>query len=61
MKFFRVWNALAKQRMDGAWIQLAASVQPGHDEDEADRILVDFTKSVNPLMSRLCLINLSIV
>lgn len=52
VKFFLVWDALAKQRTDGALIRLTASVLPGHDEDEADRILVDFTKSVNPLMSR---------
>jgi EpsI family protein len=52
VKFFLVWDALAKQRTDGALIRLSASVQPGHDEDEADRILVDFTKSVNPLVSR---------
>jgi hypothetical protein len=31
---------------------LTASVQPGHDEEEADKVLADFTKSVNPLMSR---------
>ena len=52
VKIFLFWDALAKQRTDGALIRLTASVQPGHDEDEADRILVDFTKSVNPLMSR---------
>jgi EpsI family protein len=52
VKFFLVWDALAKQRTDGALIRLTASVQPGHDEEEADRILVDFTKAVNPLMSR---------
>jgi exosortase D (VPLPA-CTERM-specific) len=52
VKFFLVWDALAKQRTDGALIRLTASVQPGHDEDEADRTLVDFTKSANPLMSR---------
>ena len=52
VKFFLVWDALAKQRTDGALIRLSASVQPGHDEDDADRILVDFTQSVNPLVSR---------
>ncbi len=52
VKFFLFWDALAKQRTDGALIRLTASVQPGHDEGEADRVLADFTKSVNPLMSR---------
>ena len=52
VKFFLFWDALAKQRTDGALIRLTASVQPGHDEDEADRVLADFTQSVNPLMSR---------
>jgi exosortase D (VPLPA-CTERM-specific) len=52
VKFFLFWDALAKQRTDGALIRLTASVQPGHDEDEADRVLADFTKSVNPLMSQ---------
>jgi exosortase D (VPLPA-CTERM-specific) len=52
VKFFLVWDALVKQRTDGALIRLTASIQPGHDEDEADRTLVDFTKAANPLMSR---------
>ena len=52
VKFFLFWDALAKQRTDGALIRLTATVQPGHDEEEADRVLVDFTQSVNPLMSR---------
>jgi EpsI family protein len=52
VKFFLVWDSLAKQRTDGALIRLTASVQPGHDEEEADKVLADFTKSVNPLMSR---------
>ena len=52
VKFFLFWDALAKQRTDGALIRLTASVQPGHEEDEADRVLADFTQSVNPLMSQ---------
>ncbi|TKB73739.1 MAG: VPLPA-CTERM-specific exosortase XrtD [Nitrospira sp.] len=52
VKFFLFWDALAKQRTDGALIRLTASVQPGHEENEADRVLADFTKSVNPLMSQ---------
>lgn len=52
VKFFLVWDALAKQRTDGALIRLTASVQPGHDEEEADRILAAFTKAANPLMNR---------
>lgn len=52
VKFFLFWDALAKQRTDGALIRLTASVQPGHEEEEADRVLADFTKSVNPLMSQ---------
>lgn len=52
VKLFLFWDALAKQRTDGALIRLTALVQPGQDEEEADRVLADFTKSVNPLMSR---------
>ena len=52
VKFFLLWDALAKQRTDGALIRLTTLVQPGHDEEEADRVLIDFTQSVNPLMSR---------
>ena len=52
VKFFLVWDALGKQRTDGALIRLTASVQPGHDEEEADRVLAEFTQSVNPLLSR---------
>ena len=52
VKLFLFWDALAKQRTDGALIRLTASVQPGHNEEEADRALADFTQSVNPLMSQ---------
>jgi EpsI family protein len=52
VKFYLVWDGLAKQRTDGALIRLSASIQPGHNEDEADRKLLDFAKAVNPLMSR---------
>ena len=52
VKFFLVWDAMTRQRTDGALIRLSASVRPGLDELEADRKLVDFTKAVNPLVSR---------
>lgn len=52
VKFYLVWDALWKQRTDGALIRLTAAVQPGHNEDEADRILVDFSRAANPFMSR---------
>ncbi len=52
VKFFLVWDALAKQRTDGALIRLSASIQPGQDEEKADWKLREFAKAVNPLMSR---------
>lgn len=52
VKFFLVWDALAKRRTDGALIRLSAPVQPGQDEGETDGVLLDFAKAANPLISR---------
>jgi exosortase D (VPLPA-CTERM-specific) len=52
VKFFLVWDALVRQRTDGALVRLSAAIRPGQDEDEADRKLLEFAKAVNPLMSR---------
>jgi len=52
VKWFLMWDALTKQRTDGALIRLSAAVQPGQDEGEVDRVLLDFTKAVNPFISR---------
>jgi len=52
VKWFLIWDALVMQRTDGALIRMSAPVQPGYDEDETDRLLVDFVKTFNPVMSR---------
>lgn len=52
VKAYLFWDALTRQRTDGALIRLAASVRPGRDEGEADDRLQDFARAVQPLVGR---------
>jgi exosortase D (VPLPA-CTERM-specific) len=52
VKLFLLWDAVTRGRTDGALVRLTASVQPGHEEGEADGVLQEFARSVSPLLSR---------
>ena len=51
VKWFLFWDAMTRNRTDGALVRLTAFVNPGEDEAAADARLVEFAKVVNPYLS----------
>jgi len=51
VKWFLFWDAMTRNRTDGALVRLTAFVNPGEDEAAADDRLVEFAKVVNPYLS----------
>ena len=51
VKFYLLWDALTKNRTDGALVRLMAAVAPGESEAEAERRLVSFAGTVRPLLT----------
>lgn len=51
VKVLLFWDALVRQRSDGAMIRLTASLLPGEDETAVDRRLQQFASLVQPMMS----------
>jgi len=52
VKWYLFWDALAKNRTDGALVRLTTPVQPGDDLKLADQRLIEFAKQVQPLMDQ---------
>jgi len=46
VKWYLFWDALTRNRSDGALVRLTTMVNPGEDLDEADRRLEDFARQV---------------
>jgi EpsI family protein len=51
VKWFLFWDAMTRNRTDGALVRLTAFVNPGEDQASADARLVKFAKVVNPYLS----------
>ncbi|MGB7934457.1 MAG: exosortase C-terminal domain/associated protein EpsI, partial [Gammaproteobacteria bacterium] len=51
VKWFLFWDAMTRNRTDGALVRLTAFVNPGEDEAAADDRLVEFARVVNPYLS----------
>ena len=51
VKALLFWDALVRQRSDGAMIRLTAPLLPGEDESAVDRRLQQFASLVQPMMS----------
>jgi len=51
VKWYLFWDAMTRNRTDGALVRLTALVQPGGDLADADRQLVDFAQAVYPYLS----------
>lgn len=52
VKWYLFWDALTKNRTDGALVRLTTAVQPGEDLGLAEQRLVSFTKQIQPLMDK---------
>ncbi len=48
VKWFLFWDALTRNRSDGALVRLTAYVKPGESLEAADQQLVEFTQAVAP-------------
>ena len=51
VKWFIFWDAMTKNRTDGAMVRLITDIKPGEDFADADRRLSDFIKKLNPHLS----------
>ncbi len=47
VKWFLFWDALTRNRTDGALVRITTSVKPGQDVDEAEKSLKDFARNVS--------------
>jgi EpsI family protein len=52
VKWYRLWDALVKNRSDGALVRLATSVEPGADAGAAEKRLDGFLRAFQPELSR---------
>ena len=52
VKLYLLWDALSRQRTDGALVRLAALVGPGESEAAVDRRLQQFAAVVGRALSR---------
>ncbi len=51
VKWYLLWDAMTRNRTDGALVRLTAFIDPGDDLAAADGRLVEFVKVVNPYLS----------
>ena len=52
VKFYLFWDALTRQRSDGALIRLSASVGSGESEQDVETRLLEFSRTIHPQLSR---------
>ena len=51
VKWYLLWDSLARNRSDGALVRLTTYIVPGEDIAEADRMLTSFTRDVGSLLT----------
>jgi len=52
VKFYLFWDALTRQRSDGALIRLSTAVEPGESEQQVEHRLLEFARSIQPQLNR---------
>lgn len=52
VKFYLLWDALTRQRSDGALIRLSATVEPGESEQDVENRLLGFARQIHPQLTR---------
>ncbi len=50
MKLYTFWDALTRQRTDGALVRLITPVLPGKQGEDAEKRLQEFTKQIVPIL-----------
>jgi EpsI family protein len=51
LKLYNFWDALTRQRTDGALVRLIPPVYPNESVEDADRRLVSFTREIVPVLN----------
>ena len=51
MKWYTFWDALTRQRTDGALVRLITPVYPGEDVAQAEQRLTAFTQAIVPVLN----------
>jgi EpsI family protein len=51
LKWYNFWDALTRQRTDGALVRLITPVYPNESVEDADKRLVGFTKEIVPVLN----------
>jgi EpsI family protein len=51
MKIYNFWDALTRQRTDGALVRLVTPVYPNESVDDADKRLAGFTREIVPVLN----------
>ena len=51
MKWYTFWNALTRQRTDGALVRLITPVYPNEDVAQAEVRLTAFTREIVPVLN----------
>ena len=52
VKLYLLWDAMTRQRSDGALIRLSAAVDPGEDEQAVEQRLLKFAQRIQPQLYR---------
>lgn len=52
LKWYNFWDALTRQRTDGALVRLITPVYPNESVDDADRRLTAFTQEIVPVLNQ---------
>jgi EpsI family protein len=51
MKWYNFWDALTRQRTDGALVRLITPVYAGEEAADADKRLAAFTTAIVPVLN----------
>jgi EpsI family protein len=51
LKIYNFWDALTRQRTDGALVRLITPVYPGEDVAQAEQRLTAFTQAIVPVLN----------
>ena len=51
LKLYNFWDALTRQRTDGALVRLITPVYPNESLEDADKRLVVFTREIVPVLN----------
>ena len=55
LKLYNFWDAITRQRTDGALVRLITPVYPNESVDDADKRLAAFTKEIVPVLNEFLL------